>query len=502
MPRTNLDRKDTLSKRLGELAQVQAATPNSPHELEKLEKQIKVAQRELCSLHNSDAPISTLPDEVLAMVFEEGVVLNSSEGHFGSLMSHVTHRWRSVALATPRLWSEIVWSIPCTVQEIERVSTFLSRTGTSPVEIHFLPYVSASASRKIPSEFIQLIYNHISHCAHIYIWDIDSCYLSIVLEGLSCHQAPMLRSIVLGIDRGYFEPRPILNAHISPFEAPLLTTAHLSWIQASDLAFCLPAFENLATLKLTHLYINDREEKECLSFRDTLMAMPRLYCLDLQLRMSVGSFGLYEVLLHTIEFLRIDACQGALEGVINSIHAKSLTTLYLVRRDDLGETRFAGEENWASHFPSLQHLILENGIQEPQDLDVISRRFPSIKRFTYGLPWGSEAGHVGHVLDSICLAAKHDDNETDISMPHSNIGRPVIPWPELDTIAFSTLDETDTSITMLYERISKLQSAGYHIRKLKLPKRIFARVREDIEHLQSIVNLEEYSLEWPTAPYG
>ncbi|KAF7975900.1 hypothetical protein HWV62_8323 [Athelia sp. TMB] len=402
MPRTNLDRKDTLSKRLGELAQAQAATPNSPHELKKLEKQIKVAQRELCSLHNSDAPISTLPDEVLAMVFEEGMVLNSSE----------------------------------------------------------------------------------------------------VLEGLSCHQAPMLRSIVLGIDRGYFEPRPVLNAHISPFEAPLLTTAHLSWIQASDLAFCLPAFENLTTLKLTHLYINDREEKECLSFRDTLMAMPRLYCLDLQLRMSVGSFGLSEVLLHTIEFLRIDACQGALEGVINSIHAKSLTTLYLVRRDDLGETRFAGEENWASHFPSLRHLILENGIQEPQDMDVISCRFPSIRRFTYGLPWGSETGHVDHVLDSICLAAKHDDNETDISMPRSDIGRPVIPWPKLDTIALSTLDDTDTSITMLYERISKLQSAGYHIRKLKLPERIFARVGEDIERLQSIVDLEEYSLDWPTTPYG
>ncbi|KAF7980786.1 hypothetical protein HWV62_36853 [Athelia sp. TMB] len=499
MPRTSLDRKDTLSKRLEELVQAQAATPNSPNELEKLEKQIKAVQRELCSLHNSDAPISTLPDEVLAMVFEEGMVPKGDRCRFGSLVSHVTHHWRSVALATPQLWSEIVWSKPCTAQEIERVSTFLSRTRTSPVEINFRPGYSATG--KIPSEFLQLVYNHMSHCVHISIWDSDSRYLSIVLEGLTCHQAPMLRSIVLGIGREYYEPRPVLTAHLSPFEAPLLTTAHLSWIHASDLALCLPAFENLTSLKLTYLHINDREEKECVSFKDTLMAMPRLYCLDLQLGMGVGSFGLYEVFLHTIESLRIEACHGALGGVINSIHAKSLTTLCLVRRDDFEETRLAGEENWASQFPSLQHLVLENGIQEPQDIAVIARRFPSIKRLTYGLSWRRQTEHIEQVLDSICLAVKHDDHGSGVSTPHTNIGRPVVPWPKLDTIALAALDDTDTSITMLYERISKLRNAGYRIRKLKLPKKVFARAGEGIERLQSIVDLEEYSVDWPTVPY-
>ena len=152
---------------------------------------------------------------------------------------------------------------------------FLSRTRASPVEIYYLPYGPAS----LPPEFLRLICDHISHCVHICIRQAYPSYLSIVLEGLSRSQAPMLRSIDLGITRNFYPPEPVFNAHLPPIWAPLLTIAHLTWIQASDLPFCLPAFENVTSLNLTDLYINDKEEKECASFRDTLMAMPALYYL-------------------------------------------------------------------------------------------------------------------------------------------------------------------------------------------------------------------------------
>ena len=79
----------------------------------------------------------------------------------------------------------------------------------------------------------------------------------------------------------------------------------------------------------------------------------------------------------------------------------------------------------------------------------------------------------------------------------------MIPWPELDTIAMSALDESDINIAWhLYECIIEFQDAGYHIRKLKLPKTFFARPKEGTERLQGIVDLEEYSLDWPTLKYG
>ncbi|KAF7969881.1 hypothetical protein HWV62_25673 [Athelia sp. TMB] len=492
--------KAVLLKRFEEL--IDATLNGSPLQLEELEKQIQVAQRELNSLHNSDASISTLPDEVLTMVFEEGMHLNGdSPCHFGSLASHVTHHWRSVALAAPRLWSKIRWREPCTEQEMERVSTFLSRSGTSPIEIRFRPY--DTSCQAIPPEFVQLTRGHIRHCVHISIWDIHPNYLTKVLEDIFCYPAPMLRSIDLGLDEAY-EPEPLLNTYLFPLGAPLLTIAHLSSIHVSDFVFCLPAFENITTLRLIDFCINDKEEKECASFRDTLMAMPALYYLDLRLDTTVESFSLYEVFLHTVKFLCIQAVhQRALEDIINSIHAKSMTALYL-RRESFGQTRLAGEENWASHFPSLQHLILAHSMRDLPNIGVIARRFPGVKRLTcHGISWRSKTKHIGHVLDSIKWAARHDGHGTDTSVSPSKQGRPAILWPELDTIAMSALDETNINIAWhLYESIFKFHDAGYHIHKLKLPKTFFARPNEGTERLKGIVDLEEYSLDWPTREYG
>ena len=495
MRQSNPNSKGVLLKRLEEFAD---AKRNLLFQLEELEIQIKATRRELNSLHNLDAPTSSFPDEVLAMVFEAGI--HPKKGYtcrFGPLVSHVTRRWRTVALATPRLWSTIRWRQPCTPQETDRVTTFLSRSRASPVEIYLPPY--DPSSREVPPEFLQLTRDHISHCVHISIWGVHPDYLSTVFESLACHQAPMLKSIDLGLG-GEFEPIPFWNIHPLPFGAPLLTIAHLSSIQASDLAFCLPEFKNLTSLRLSDLYLNDTEETECVSFRNALMAMPSLYYLDLQLATSVESFGVYAVFLHTIKFLRVQAVhQRALEGVINCIHATSLTTLYL-RRESFEETRLAGEENWASHFPSLHHLIITNSTRGPPNIGIIARRLPSIKRLTYQVfPW-SKTSHVGHLLDAISLAAGHNAHGSDTLMSRSTNGRPVIPWPELDTIAVPALHENHA--LQLREKIFNLQAAGYHIRKLKLPKGFFTRSKEGTERLQSIVDLEEYSLDWPTTPYG
>ncbi|KAF7975899.1 hypothetical protein HWV62_8321 [Athelia sp. TMB] len=495
MRQSKSNAEGVLLKRLEEFAD---AKRNLLCQLEELEVQIKATQRELNALHNLHAPTSSFPDEVLAMVFEAGInLITGSTRHFGPLVSHVTRRWRTVALATPRLWSTIRWAQPFTANEIDRVATFLSRSRASPVEIYHPPY--DFPPRDVPPEFLQLTRDHISHCAHISIWGVHHDYLSTVLESLVCHPAPMLKSIDLGLNEES-EPIPSLNTHPHLFRAPLLTIAHLSSIQASDLIFCLPECKHLTSLRLSNLYLDDTEERDCASFRNALMAMPSLYYLDLQLATSVESFDLRAVFLHTIKFLRVQAVhQRALEGFINSIYAKSLTSLYL-RRESFGETRLAGEENWASHFPTLHHLIITNSTRGPPNIGIIARRLPGIKHLTYQVyPW-SKTSHVGHLLDAISLAAGHNVDETDTPASRPTNGRPLIPWPELNTIAVPAINENNA--LQMHEKILNLQAAGYHIRKLKLPMRFFSRHMESTERLQSIVNLEEYSLEWPTLPYG
>ena len=73
-------------------------------------------------LWNANQPISTLPVEILACIFEEAVADEQDdlalseeewcEGQFHAdevnfTISHVCHRWRAVALATPSLWSNV-----------------------------------------------------------------------------------------------------------------------------------------------------------------------------------------------------------------------------------------------------------------------------------------------------------------------------------------------------------------------------------------------------------
>lgn len=56
------------------------------------------------TLHNLDAPTSELPDEVLASIFEAGMRSDWESSHdFGILVSHVSHHWRAIALATAQL---------------------------------------------------------------------------------------------------------------------------------------------------------------------------------------------------------------------------------------------------------------------------------------------------------------------------------------------------------------------------------------------------------------
>lgn len=78
-------------------------------QLKELDVQARAVQLEHDTLWNLDAPTSNLPDEVLAMVFEAGMHFYK-DSDFGALVSHVSRRWRIIALATARLWVNITFS--------------------------------------------------------------------------------------------------------------------------------------------------------------------------------------------------------------------------------------------------------------------------------------------------------------------------------------------------------------------------------------------------------
>lgn len=475
--------KGGLSLRLCELADAKRLLLL---QLEEVETHIQTMQHEFNSLHNLDAPTSTFSNEILAMVFETGMRLEADTSllpHFGSLVSHVCHRWRMVALGTPRLWTKIRWKEPYTKLEIERVATFLSRTRLAPVKIYLKP---SSYLIDLPLDFLRLTRQHVRHCRHISIRDTPVDYLATVLDNLFCNAVPILESIYLCPSDDYHEIL-VLNPDLFLFGAPCLVTADLSLIQLSTFSSWLPVLQNITSLRLRNIKMNTADEDACASFRSALMAMPALNLLDLHVYgAQTKSFGLHSVFLHSIKFLRICTVrQRDLEGLLNSIYARSLTTLYLPWAY-FQETRLAGEENLGSHFPLLQHLILESNTPISPNVGAIASRFPQIKCLTCRIvSWNATFSKIGKILDAISLAVSR-----------SNENHQALPWPELKTIAVPDLPETNDAIQLHY-KLFNLRNSSYYIQKLKLSMSSFFQPTENLECLQSIIELEEYKFDWP-----
>ncbi|KZP01834.1 hypothetical protein CALVIDRAFT_532586 [Calocera viscosa TUFC12733] len=129
-------------------------------ELIKLEEERQRLHRRQCELlsrRNASAPISRLPDECLSMIFllavaEDGVepmVFNftsrriwrerSSYQDVPRLLSHVSARWRAIAVSSPRLWSSFYLQLgkarPTHARFIEGFLERIARTKATPVDI-------------------------------------------------------------------------------------------------------------------------------------------------------------------------------------------------------------------------------------------------------------------------------------------------------------------------------------------------------------------------------
>lgn len=79
--------------------------------------------------------IGRLPTELLSCIFLL-IVNDPAENHLSILtISHVCSRWRQVTLSNGALWARIVLTFPMSGQKLSCADTWLSRSGTSPLDI-------------------------------------------------------------------------------------------------------------------------------------------------------------------------------------------------------------------------------------------------------------------------------------------------------------------------------------------------------------------------------
>ena len=123
-------------------------------------------------LRNASSPIAALPDELLAQIFILG--LNDCQGHSPTPTSAYIHaisstcfNFRRVALATPLLWSTIVYDYPLNAEDpppLDVISMYLSRSASHPLDlaITFEPRHLGELRR-----LLQLVQPHLVRCRRL-----------------------------------------------------------------------------------------------------------------------------------------------------------------------------------------------------------------------------------------------------------------------------------------------------------------------------------------------
>ncbi|CAA7269703.1 unnamed protein product [Cyclocybe aegerita] len=80
-------------------------------------------------------PMDMLPNELLAHIFSTIMDESTENPLFVITLSHVSSRWRNVALGTGCLWARINITFPLSDIDLERTKTYLTRSGTYPLDI-------------------------------------------------------------------------------------------------------------------------------------------------------------------------------------------------------------------------------------------------------------------------------------------------------------------------------------------------------------------------------
>jgi len=116
-------------------------------DMQRLKDSVSLERQELegkqKELHSERQPINWLPAELLIHIFVT-FTETDSDSHDPTevyhrapvIISHVSSRWRSIALSTSQMWSRI--SIQSVAWNARPIFAFLARSGTTPLDIVFI----------------------------------------------------------------------------------------------------------------------------------------------------------------------------------------------------------------------------------------------------------------------------------------------------------------------------------------------------------------------------
>jgi hypothetical protein len=265
-------------------------------------------------LHQTSPPISRLPTELVAEVFECTIALDKTEFSCQNVQLYdlirVCRRWHALIMACPSLWSSLVFT------SVKATALMLQRSKESPLVVK-ADFLQMPMSKRPVDQAVWLALSNISRIRILHINGFNSFDERLFSVTMSQH-APLLESLRLASwpsERHVMILLPSLSTH---------TTPRLRHFSVSNLSV---SWNSPLLCNLTHLEIRESTSPPLVALCNVLSRCPLLNTLilrnalpatsdQLQIPVSlpllshlqlVGGFAGCDVVMHNISFPRTTA---------------------------------------------------------------------------------------------------------------------------------------------------------------------------------------------------
>ncbi|KAF7966746.1 hypothetical protein HWV62_37225 [Athelia sp. TMB] len=355
-------------------------------QLRDLEAATRIVQNEYNGIVNCTSAIARIPNEILAIIFQEA---RSREDSLKFQASQVTRRWRDVAISIPRLWSRIHLTVD-KLEKIQLFSLYLSRSKTVPVDLKVIERLDDEGHLPILGK---LLADHIARCRQLTLDFASTGSAGIIHYCIVQAPAPLLESFDAAYlwEKGFHPPATVLRGG-----TPMLATIHLRAVP-----HYLPPLSSVTTLNVHAIGSLERISLE--TWRGIFRSLTQL--LSLVIEGSAAPHGRNWVHARTLLYEAVEAPL-----------LQSLTLQDFIDRDvDL----LAGR--WplgAARFPALRTLILTGSNMHAQ-LDLLMSSFRHVQKVTV-------IGQNGEVVRGLLRALQDPMN-----------------WPALQTLSLPDIGLLD-----------------------------------------------------------
>lgn len=337
--------------------------------------------------YRQHAPILNLPNEVLAMIFEEGhklsPLLNRSGVRFEILVSHVTRHWRSIALSAPRLWSRIPISL---LRSFDMTTCYLQRSRAAALDLLIIMDDDSECAGHLCQTLCQLLNPHARRWRRLWIHSNLGPCLDSLLDDLP-RAAPLLETFYVFLDTLEGITMNLKDRFLFVDGAPSLTSVGLNGI---GLFNCLLPLATVTDLRLDCLALSIHCDYD--QFRELMDNLPALARLivrgEIVTKWPQTAAPINLPALRCLHICTALGHHGQVSGLLSLTRAPDLETLVVETNDDQAFARFFAHMHSLSptqKFPLLRVLTLHRQTVNAVSLStwlVLTDIFPSVTHLT------------------------------------------------------------------------------------------------------------------------